>query len=253
MNAPGFDLSDALLSVTWRSVGTHQVLGVYDDRSAWYWAMATLGPGSDVVGSFRTEVPAGQWAAIEAAAAAVARFDQPAATGALGLTITARGVTGWVALGTDDAGGIGGAVLPVVEAARSTPVAAARLEARVLTAPTGQRVAGFTLASIGDRPVSLRIDPEGFLLSTPAGGGDLLPAPRMGLVDAAGHLLDGLYQTAEIPPGALGACTIVLTEAPAEPPTLGAIRGSLTLVGPWPIEPIEAFEASSTVLVAAPK
>ena len=60
----GFDLADAVLSVTWRSVGTHQVLAVYADRAAWYWAMATIGEGSDVVGSFRTEVSDDEWGSI---------------------------------------------------------------------------------------------------------------------------------------------------------------------------------------------
>jgi hypothetical protein len=76
-----------------------------------------------------------------------------------------------------------------------------------------------------------------------------LPPPRMGLVDPAGNLLDGLYTTAEIVPGDLGACTIVLDDPTAGLAAgagmRGALRGSLTLAGPWPHAPIEPFEASS--------
>jgi hypothetical protein len=239
------DLSDARLSVTWRSVGTHQVLAVYDDRSAWYWATATVGPGSDVVGSFRTEVADDRWRAVEDAAAMVGGLGGARVPGEMGLELTAGTATGWVAFGTDEAGRIAAAVDPVVEQARATPIAAARLETRVVTAPTGQRLAGFSLTSVGDRVVSLMLDAEEFVLLTADGTWWPLPAPRMGLVDASGKLLDGLYQRADLAPGALGACTIVLDDPPAEPPSRGNIRGSVALVGPWPVTPEVPFEASS--------
>ena len=153
-------------------------------------------------------------------------------------------------MGSAQAEPIGAAVMPLVESARTHPVAAARLESQMVTAPTDQRIAGFTLTSIGDQSVSLRLDPETFVLIARDGDSALLPAPQMGLVDAKGRLLDGLYQIAELAPGELGACTIVLADPPfAGPPAHGALRGWLTLVGPWPLAPVEGFEASSTVRV----
>jgi hypothetical protein len=244
-----FDLTGALLSVTWRTIGTHQALAVYDDRSAWYWALATTGPGADRIGSFRAEVPADQWASVAALAGNNTVLSNQQVPGQLGITIGSGEGSGWVALGSEQAGRIGDAVLPLVQLALAHPVAAARLETRLVTSPIGQRLAGFTLASIGERPVSLRLDPQHFVLSLSAGEWLALPPPRMGLVDPAGTLLDGIYSTAEIAPGALGACTIVLDDPAAGlaggAGMRGAIRGSLTLAGPWPHAPIEAFEASS--------
>ena len=138
--------------------------------------------------------------------------------------------------------------------ALAEPVAATRFETRVVTAPTGQRVAGFTLSSIGRESVVLRLDADTFALVSGGGQWQSLPAPRMGLVDAAGALLDGLYQTAEIPPGGLGACTILLTETSGDAPARGALHGSLTLAGPWAAAnaPVEAFEVSSPATVMDP-
>jgi hypothetical protein len=245
----GLDLSGALLSVTWRTIGTHQVLAVYDDRSAWYWAMATTGPGADLIGSFRAEVPADRWSFVVALAGDNAVLSNQQVPGELGISIGSGEGSGWVALGTEQAGRIGDAVLPLVQLALDHPVAAARLETRLVTSPIGQRLAGFTLASIGERPVSLRLDPQQFALSLSVGEWLALPPPRMGLVDPAGTLLDGIYTTAEIAPGFLGACTIVLDDAAAGlgggPGMRGAMRGSLILAGPWPHAPVEPFEASS--------
>jgi len=243
----GFDLTGAVLSVTWRSVGTHQVLAVFADRAAWYWAMASLGERSDLIGSFRADVSADEWPAIEELAGQVKGLGSDRVGDELGLALTAGPSAAWVAFGSDRAGAITSTVVPLVERALTGPVAAARFGTRVVTAPTGQQVAGFTFASIGRQPVLLRIDADTFALVSAGGDWEALPAPRMGLVDAAGGLLDGLYQTARINPGDLGACTIVLSDTAAGPPRRGALHGSLTLAGPWPAasSPVEAFEVSS--------
>ena len=208
----GFDLSGAVLTITWRTVGTHQVLAVYADRAAWYWALATIGEGSDVVGSFRIEVTDDEWESIEDLAGRVGILPDDRANDQLGLALTAGTAAAWVAFGSDEAGAINSIVMPLVGRAVAEPVAAAKFETRVVTAPTGQLVAGFTLSSIGRESVMLRLDADTFALVSGGGHWHSLPAPRMGLVDAAGSLLDGLYQTAEIPPGGLGACTILLSE-----------------------------------------
>jgi hypothetical protein len=244
----GFDLSDAILSVTWRSIGTHQVLAVYADRAAWYWALATVGEGSDVVGSFRTEVSAGEWGSIEELAGRVGTSGSDRTNDELGIALTAGDSTRWVTAGSDEAGAVASIVMPFVERALTGPVAATRFGTRVVTAPTGQPLAGFTFLSIGVQPVLLRLDANTFALVSAGGDWRSLPAPRMGLVDASGDLLDGLYQTAEIPPGALGACTILVTETGDA--AGGALQGSLTLAGPWPSanSPVEAFEVSSAAV-----
>jgi hypothetical protein len=246
----GFDLSDAMLSVTWRSIGTHQVLAVYADRAAWYWALATIGAGSDVVGSFRTEVSDDGWGSIEELAGQVGTLGNDRTNADLGLALTAGQATTWVTAGSDEAATVASIVMPLVERARAGPVAATRFGTRVVTAPTGQPLAGFTFLSIGVQPVLLRLDPNTFALVSAGGDWRSLPAPRMGLVDASGDLLDGLYQTAEIPPGALGACTILLAETGSDVPARGALHGSLTLAGPWPSanSPVEAFEVSSAAV-----
>jgi hypothetical protein len=246
----GFDLSDAVVSVTWRSVGSHQVLAVYADRAAWYWAMATIGDGSDVVGSFRTDVSDDEWGSIEELAGQVSSFGNDRAHGDLGTALTSGNVTGWVAAGSDQAGRVALIVMPLVERARAGPIAATRFGTRVVTAPTGQLLAGFTFLSIGVQPVQLSLDADTFALVSAGGDWRSLPAPRMGLVDAAGDLLDGLYQTAEIAPGALGACTILLAETEGDAAARGTLHGFLTLAGPWPAadSPVEAFEVSSAVV-----
>jgi hypothetical protein len=245
------DLSAAVVSVTWRAIGTHQTLAVFEDRTAWYWALATVGAGADVVGSFRAAVPPERFAAATAMATAAVGREADAAPGALGMTVTSAEHRGWVPLGTTEADDLAAVVLPLVASARAQPIAAAQLQTHVATAPTGQRIAGFTLTSVGERPLSLRFDPQTFVLTAGDGGATLLPAPRMGLVDAGGRLLDGLYQAAQLAPGVLGACTIVLAEAPPAPLARGAVQGWLTLEGPWDEAPIEDFEASSPVQLVA--
>jgi hypothetical protein len=250
----GLDLSDADLSVTWRSIGTHQVFAVYADRAAWYWALATIGDGSDVVGSFRTDISDDEWGPMEELAGQVGTLGNDRTDDDLGMALTAGNATGWVAAGSDHAGSVASTVMPLVERARAGAVAATRFGTRVVTAPTGQRLAGFTFLSIGVQPVLLSLDANTFALVSAGGDWRSLPAPRMGLVDAAGELLDGLYQTAEIPPGGLGACTIVLADAEGEPPARGTLHGLLTLAGPWPAasSPVEVFEVSSAASVLDP-
>lgn len=250
----GFDLSGAVLTVTWRAVGTHQVLAVYAERAAWYWALATIGEGADVVGSFRTGVTDDEWESIGELAGRIGNLANDRVSDELGIALTAGAAAAWVAFGSDEAGAIASTVMPLVRRALAEPVAAARFETRVVTAPTGQRVAGFTLSSIGRESVMLRLDADTFALVSGGGEWHSLPAPRMGLIDAGGGLLDGLYQTAEISPGGLGACTILLTETPGDPPARGALHGSVTLAGPWDTAnaPVEAFEVSSPAMVMDP-
>jgi hypothetical protein len=247
MTTPGPDVRTAVLSVTWRSVGTHQVLAVFDDRTAWFWAMATIGPGADVVGSFRAEVPDESWSAVTALGTTVAADDSAGTDprpGGLAIILTAGPVTRRVPLGTAEAAEVGSTVLPLVELARTTPVAAVRFGTHVVTAPTGQLLAGFTATSIGAQPVSLRLDRSAFGLALSDGDRIELPDPRVGLVDVDGSLLDGLYQPATIRPGRHGATSILLPTPPPEGPVAGTVRGWLTLAGPWAVAPTLDFEAA---------
>ena len=52
------DLSWARLAVTWRSVGTHQILAVRDDGTVWLWALATIGAKHEEDRTAATAVPA---------------------------------------------------------------------------------------------------------------------------------------------------------------------------------------------------
>lgn len=244
------DLSGARLAVTWRSTGTHQVLAAYDDRTLWVWDLATVGPGSDLVGSFQTEVPEGSWSGVVELAAVVDELVSTGPTpraGDLVLRVGSGAVSGWLALGSEAAARVGTTTQPLLGLARQHPVAAARLTTMVATAPTGQRLAGFSLASVGREPVSLLIDPAALVL-TVDGEAELLPAPRMGLVSGDGTLLDGLYQPARIEPGQNAACSVLVDAAAGAgdgAAVSGGVRGLLTMVGPWPVAPTLPFEATT--------
>ena len=251
------DLSGATLTVTWRSIGTHQILAVYPDRTVWYWAMATIGPRSADVGSYATEASARQYGALEQVVAQLGNATDRPSPHDLGLAVTFGQRAAWVRDGTDQAGAIAAAVRPLVESALSKPVAVARFAAQVVRAPTGDRVAGFTFASLGREPVQLRFEAESFELTSPSGERLALPVPRMGLVDSNGALLDGLYQTATVPAGGQGACTVVLPgpdDQAAAPPARAAIRGLVLLVGPWPssANPANSCEAATAPLARNP-
>jgi hypothetical protein len=69
----------------------------------------------------------------------------------------------------------------------------------------------------------------------------------MGLVGAAGGLLDGLYQAATIPPGATGACSVPLDSPDDRRFRTGSLRGAVTLVGPWAASPTVPFEIAAAV------
>jgi hypothetical protein len=242
------DVSGALLSVTWRAVGTHRVLALYDDRSAWLWRLAGAGEGDDVVGSFRVDpgaVPDEAWEAARAVARDVAagRLGGEPDPGVLGLALTAGGSAAWVALGTADAAAVGDAAAPLVALAQESPAAAARFATRVVTAPTGALVAAFTATGTGTGPVTLRLDPSGLALALADGGRVAVPAPEMGLVDADVRLLDGIHQPATLEPGVLGACTVPLDDAPPSAVLAGVVRGWVGLVGPWDGFPEAGFEA----------
>ena len=243
------DLSSARLTVTWEAVGTHQVLAAYHDRTVWFWALATIGSGSDLVGSFATQVPADAWSAVPELAGdvdALARAARNPTPGELGLRVGSGTTTAWLPLGGEAAARVNAVAQPLLGLVRQHPIAVARLTTLVATAPTGQRVAGFSMASVGSEPVSLMLDPDALVL-TLGGAAELLPPPRMGLVAGDGTLLDGLYQPARIEPRANGACTVLLDAPSTDPDTAvtGRMQGSITLVGPWDVAPTLPFEATS--------
>lgn len=241
------NLSGASFTVTWRSVGTHQILAAFPDRTVWYWAMATIGPRSCDVGSYRTQATAAQYAAVEQLEARLDAAAPPAHE--LGMTVTFGQRSIWVSDGTDRSAAVTAAVLPLVELAIAKPVAVARFGAQVVMAPTGQMVAGFTFASLGVEPVQLRFEAESFELTSSSGEALALPAPRMGLVDSSGALLDGLYQTATVPVGGQGSCTVVLANPSGPPPARAGIVGVILLAGPWSASamPGADFEASCAI------
>ncbi len=243
------DLSWARLAVTWRSVGTHQILAVRDDGTVWLWALATIGAGSDVVGTFRTSLPDDRRPDLDAAAGVLVRAGA-AVPGQLGLTLTSGDRSGWVPLGGEDARTVSDLVVPLVDAARMAPVAAARLTTHVIAAPTGARVAGFSLTSVGSEPVTALLDRDTLALTTFDGDWQPLTPPRMGLVGAGGELLDGLYQAATIPPGTTAACSVLLDGHDDRRFRTGSLRGAVTLVGPWAASPTVPFEIAGAV--AAP-
>lgn len=240
------DLSWARLAVTWRSVGTHQILAVRDDGAVWFWALATIGPGSDVVGTFRTRLPDDRRPDLDAVAGLPDRAGA-AVPGQLGLTVSSGDRSGWVPLGGADASTVTDLVLPLVAAARTAPVAAARLVTHLVTAPTGARAAGFSLTSVGTEPVTALLDRDTLALTTFDGDWLPLTPPRMGLVGAAGELLDGIYQAATIPPGSAGACSVPLDGDEDRQFRTGSLRGAVTLVGPWAASPAVPFEIAGAV------
>ena len=70
------------------------------------------------------------------------------------------------------------------------------------------------------------------------------PPPRMGLVDGAGTLLDGLYRAATVPAGGVGVWTL----ADADPDGLRRVRAAGTIEVAGPVPPASVpFEVSAEV------
>ena len=114
--------------MTWRAIGTHQALAVYDDRTAWYWAMATIGPGSELVGSFRDELAEDHWAAVSEVATLVptlARTSTGPVPGELGLRVGSGPESAWLPLAEAAAARVTAVTERVLPLVRRHPVAAA--------------------------------------------------------------------------------------------------------------------------------
>ncbi|MEN3308709.1 MAG: hypothetical protein V7603_4911, partial [Micromonosporaceae bacterium] len=177
------------------------------------------------------------------AAAAIPAIPESAA-GGLALVLAAGGRTIRVDAGSAAAAEVTRAVSPLLAAAR--PVSAVQVRAARMAPPGGPSVLGLTFTSLGVEPAVVQLDAEAVRLIDPAGSWREVPPPRMGLVEGAGHLLDGLYAPATIPPGTTGAW--VLAGADAQPGERVRAGGTVRLTGPRAAS--SAFEVSTTVDVS---
>jgi hypothetical protein len=237
------DLSAARLAVTWRGAGTHQELALADD-GVWFWTLASpAAPWDARAGTFRCD---GDRAALLGIAARVADGSiASSGDGGLAVVLSAGGRTIRVDAGSPAAAEVTAAVAPLLAAAR--PVSAVQARAAQMAPPGGAPVLGLAFTSIGTEPAVLRLDAGAVRVIAAGGAWHEVPAPRMGLVEGAGNLLDGLYAPATIPPGTTGAW--VLAGADAAPGQRVRAGGNVRASGWWTASsaPLLAFEVSTTV------
>ena len=232
----GLELGAAATSILWRTPGMHQALAVHGD-DVWLWTFASPEPRwADVAGTFRVAAPA------EAAAlAALTVDDEP---GDLPLQLTVAGRTARVAAGSELGRRVGAVVGPLLDRLRAAPVSAVSLTAAVVTPPGGlPAMLGLALDALGPEPAVLGLDAGGVRLGAD-GAWQPVPAPRMGLVDADGTLLDGLYAAATVPAGGSGAW--VLPGVAVGDAQRVRIGGTVRVAGPVPPAAV-AFEATAAL------
>ena len=233
----GLELAAAAVAIVWRAPGTHQALALSGD-DVWFWTFASPEPRwADVTGTFRTEATPAERAALTALSPG---DDEP---GGLALQLTVAGRTARVAVGSVLGRQVGAAVDPLLDRLRATPVSAVALTAAIVTPPGGlPAMLGLTVDSIGTKPAVLGLDAGAVRLGVPDGAWQPVPPPRMGLVDGAGTLLDGLYGAATVPAGARGAW--VLPGVPADEAQRVRIGGTIRVAGPVPAGMV-AFEVTA--------
>jgi hypothetical protein len=221
------DLSAATAAIAWQAPGTHSVLAIYGE-DVWFWSLQAPGePLADVAGTFRSAASASERTAL--CDLLIRLADAPDAGGA-GLVVTAGGRTARLDATGEPAAAVAKLATPLLAADRIQPTRAVRLGAAAVTAPGGRSVLGLSFASIGSEPVTVRLDADGVRLLDPDGPWRSLAAPRMGLVDGEGNLLDGRYTAATIPAGGLGAW--LLGEVDSRPGRRVRASGTITLAGP---------------------
>lgn len=233
----GLELGAAATSIVWRTPGAHQALAVHGD-DVWFWTFASPEPRwADVAGTFRVAAPS------EAAAlAALVVDDEP---GDLPLELTVSGRTARVAAGSELGRRVGAVVGPLLDRLRAAPVSAVSVTAAVVTPPGGlPAMLGLTIDALGPEPAVLGLDADGVRLGADDGAWQPVPAPRMGLVDADGALLDGLYAAATVPAGGRGAW--VLPGVPVGEAQRARIGGTIRVAGPVPPAAVE-FEATAAL------
>jgi hypothetical protein len=242
----GLDLSGATCSVLWQGPGLHQALALYDGQ-AWFWTFASPEPGlAALVGTFQGELEDGELDALLAlagrAATAPAEPEQPTA----GLNVVLGHGSGTVVVpaGSDLAADIDAAVGPVRLRALRSPVEVVSVRAGLVQPPVGAAILGLTFTSPGRAAAVVRLD-GGSLRLVDGEGWRELAAPRMGLVDGEGHLLDGLYQPATLPAGGLGAWVLPGVDVGTAERVL--VRGQIQVAGPPP-HPAVGFEISAELV-----
>ncbi|ANJ25700.1 hypothetical protein [Agromyces aureus] len=232
------------------------------DAACWVAVLRRPGTAGDTVGTFRASCSSVEAdAALEAARRALAA-QHDGESGDVGWSIDLDGRSVLVSHGTAVDEGLDAAVDPLIARALASPVAAVRLEAHVVDVPGMGAMLGFTFASLGTEPTSLRFDADRFQVTDAAGSAFALPAPSLGLVDGDGTLRDGLHATAELPADRRATCSFPLGAAGAGGEDAGddergglvgadllgaALSGSIALAGPWSADGIQPFTAQASV------
>jgi hypothetical protein len=243
------DLSTADLAVTWHAPGTRQTLAVAGE-DVWFWTFGSPSePWADVAGTFRCDASATERAELVDLARLIPDDGhpggrEPAGAGALGVHLRARSRSAWVDAGSRSADDVREATAPLLAAPRPRAVSAVRMRAARMTPPAGAPVLGLTFAGIGTEGATLRLDPGALRLIGADGAWQVAQPPRMGLVDAAGALLDGLYHAATVPARGLGAWVIPAAQAERAQRVLAA--GTIHVAGPVPPAAVR-FEVSAGI------
>jgi hypothetical protein len=243
----GLELGAVSLAIVWQAPGTHQALALHGD-DVWFWTFASPEPRwADVAGTFRIPATPSERRAL-AALTAVGDSSE-----GLALQLTVGGRTTRVAAGSELGRRVGAIIGPLLDRLRTAPVSAVAVSAAVVTPPGGlPAMLGLTVDSIGPEPAVLALDGDAVRLGAPAGAWRSVPAPRMGLVDGDGTLLDGLYAAATVPAGGRGAWVLPGVDADGVHEVRAQcvrIGGTIRVVGPVPPAMV-AFEA--TIPLARP-
>ena len=127
---------------------------------------------------------------------------------------------------------------------RMRAISVVEMRATQATPPGGIPMLGASFASTGSASVTIHLNAGSIRLLDLDGPWRLLNAPRMGLVDGAGNLLDGLYRDATIAPGGLGAWLLGAADG-----GIGQrVRVAGTIVPTGPVPPVAvAFEVTAPV------
>lgn len=238
-------MTEAELVVRWRAPGVHRVLAVLPE-AAWVWSLAgDAEPWTGRAGSFRSDVLEVELAAARDLGERVAHEPAPA-DGQLSLTVTGRGTTARVPAGSRLADAVGAAFGALLDRAAAAPVSAFAVGPSAQPLPAGAPLAALAFTALGPEAVELTLDPDGVHGQVPDAGWLALPTVRMGLVDAATTLLDGVHAPATLAPGVVAGWAVPVPVGTS--PVLLRVTGSVRLVGPWPDGlPEQAFELESRV------
>lgn len=243
-----------------------EIVAITSDGTIWLWVgHAVDSSRRDLVGAFSTDATPDQLEQAHQVVAAIASrgAQPPGGPGgpgrAGGLEVSTETASRVVGNGTGgpEAAQILALTEDLTSAALASPLAAARIAARVR--PGEQTQVSVVIRGEGTQDVGLLVDVNKLVVHWLDDAGSTvhwepLPKPPMGLVDANAKLLDGVRGTARIPPGTSGAISVPMSPPAGATALSLQVTGRLDMIGLWEStgQPMDLFEARSDVVPLAP-